>query len=216
MKTLVIVGAGPGLGLSLAKKFGGKHFNVALIARRKPELEKYVLILKECGINAAGFAADVTNEKQLGGAFSGIKAKFGQVDLLIYNAAVVVPSPVINTTAELVNKHLQVNVIGAVSSVQQVLPEMLERKDGAILFTGGGSSNLSAISFLTTLSIGKSGLRSYAHCLHDELIDKGIYVGMLSVAGVIKEGTDFAPDLIAESYYELYDKRDRVEAFFVK
>src|SRR5699024_4728944 len=68
---------------------------------------------------------------------------------------------------------------------------------------------------LTTLSIGKSGLRSYAHCLHDELKDQGVYVGMLSIAGVIEEGTHFSPGNIADEYFDMYERRDVAERFYV-
>jgi NAD(P)-dependent dehydrogenase (short-subunit alcohol dehydrogenase family) len=214
MRVLVIVGVGPGLGLSLAKRFGTDKFKVGLIARRQNELDEYISSLSSLGIEAAGFSADVTDERQLQEAFGGFRKKFGRIDVLIYNAAVIQPVSAVEATTEIVNKHLQVNLLGAVSSVQQVVAEMIERKEGAILFTGGGHSDLSAIPFLTPLSIGKSGLRSYAHCLHDELAGQGVYAGMFSIAGVIKEGTLFDPDRIAECYYDLYNKRETVERFY--
>src|SRR5699024_3391391 len=57
--------------------------------------------------------------------------------------------------------------------------------------------------------------RSYAHCLHDELKDQGVYVGMLSIAGVIEEGTHFSPGNIADEYFDMYEKRDVAERFYV-
>lgn len=215
MGTLVIVGVGPGLGLSLAKRFGREKFKVGLIARRQNELEKYVANLSDLGIEAASFPADVTDEQQLQAAFAEIKKKFGLIDVLIYNAALIQPVSAAEATTEIVKKHLQVDLMGAVSSVQQVVAEMVASKKGAILFTGGGHSELSAIPFLTTLSIGKSGLRSYAHCLHDELAEQGVYAGMFSIAGIIKAGTFFSPERIAESYYDLYEKRERAERFYI-
>ncbi|WP_342506466.1 SDR family NAD(P)-dependent oxidoreductase [Sporosarcina sp. FSL K6-2383] len=215
MSTLVIVGAGPGLGLSLAEKFGNKDFKVALIARKQDKLDDYVVSLSKKNIKAAGFAADVTNEQQLADAFVKIREAFGQIDVLIYNAAVIAPVSATETTAELANQHLQVNIIGGIASAQQVIPEMLERQQGTIMFTSGGATELTATPFLTTLSIGKSGLRSYAHCLHEELAEKGIYVGMLSIAGVIEEGTYLSADNIASEYVDMYEKRDTVERFFI-
>jgi short-subunit dehydrogenase len=215
MSTVVIVGAGPGLGLSLARKFGKENFQVALIARRENELKKYAANLSDLGIDAEGYSADVADERQLQKAFANIKERFGFIDLVIYNAGVIQPVTAIQATAELVNQHMQVNLIGAVSSVQQVAADMIKGKKGALLFTGGGHSELSAISFLTTLSLGKSALRSYAHCLHDELAEQGVYAGMFSIAGVIKEGTFFSPDKIAESYYDFYVKREGAERFYI-
>lgn len=59
MPTIAIVGAGPGLGLSIAKVFGGHGYDVALIARDKGKLDALVAELAEAGITAEGFAADV-------------------------------------------------------------------------------------------------------------------------------------------------------------
>lgn len=215
MSTLVIVGAGPGLGLSLAEKFGKKGFKVALIARQQHKLDEYTASLAKQNIESVGFAADVTNHQQLADAFVKIKEALGQIDVLVYNAAVIAPSHAAGTTAQIANEHLQVNVIGAIASAQQVIPEMLERQQGSIFFTGGGASELTATPMLTTLSIGKSALRSYAHCLNEELAEKGIYVGMLSIAGMIKEGTYFSADNIADEYVDMYEKRDGVERFYI-
>lgn len=215
MSTAVIVGVGPGLGLSLARRFGKEKFKVALVARRAQELEKYVSELSDLGIEAAGFPADAADEQQLQEAFHTIKQQFGFIDLLIYNAGVIQPVHASQATVEIVSQHLQVNLMGAITSVQQVVDEMTKENKGAILFTGGGHSELSAISFLTTLSIGKSALRSYAHCLHDELAEHGVYAGMFSIAGVIQAGSFFSPDKIAESYYDLYVKREAAERFYI-
>ncbi|AOP51964.1 short-chain dehydrogenase [Brevibacterium aurantiacum] len=211
----MIVGAGPGLGLSLAEKFGKKDFNVALIARNQDRLDTLQASLTDMNIKSAGFSADVTNEQQIADAFTQVRETFGQIDVLVYNAGVIAPVSAAETTADIANQHMQVNIIGGISSAQQVIPEMIERKQGTIFFTGGGASELTVTPILTTLSIGKSGLRSYAHCLHDELQDQGVYVGMLSIAGVIEEGTYFSADNIADEYLDMYEKQDVAERFYV-
>lgn len=215
MNTLVIVGAGPGLGFSLAKKFGKKNFNVALIARNQDSLDGLQSSLSGMDINSVGIAADVTNERQLADAFSQVHEAFGQIDVLIYNAAVIAPVSAAQTTAHIADQHMQVNIIGGISSAQQVIPEMIERQQGTIFFTGGGATELTVTPVLTTLSIGKSGLRSYARCLHEELAGQGVYVGMVSIAGVIEEGTYFSADNIADEYVDMYEKRDAAERFYV-
>ena len=175
MSTVVIVGAGSGLGLSVAQAFGAKGFDVALVARNKDHLDDMNSALANSNITSRGFVADVTDESQIAAAFAQVREVFGQVDVLVYNAGVIAAVSAAEATAELTNKHLQVNIIGAIASAQQVIPDMVERGQGAIFFTGGGSSELTATPMLTTLSIGKSGLRSYARCLHEDLKDKGVY-----------------------------------------
>lgn len=214
MKTLVIAGVGPGLGLSLAKRFGAEGFQVGLVARDKDKLARYAKELKGQGIHALGFAADVTQEAAVKTAFDAIVRTMGEIDVFIYNAARIQMISALDTTAEVTNEHLQVNLLGAIRCARQLVPSMIERGSGTLLFTGGGGSGLSVLPIVTPLSIGKSGLRSYVHCLHQELADKGVFAGMLSVDGVIKEGTHFAPDNIADAYYAFYAKSDGVETFY--
>ncbi|WP_141639171.1 SDR family NAD(P)-dependent oxidoreductase, partial [Paenibacillus riograndensis] len=73
MKTIAIIGAGPGLGFSLAKTFGKHGFRVALVSRSQEKLNHYSDQLNQMGIEARGFSADITNKMQLAAAFQQIK-----------------------------------------------------------------------------------------------------------------------------------------------
>ena len=214
MKTLAIAGVGPGLGLSLAKRFGREGFQVALMARHGEKLARYAEELKEQGIHALSFTADVTQDADVTAAFDAIEQALGAVDVFIYNAARIQMISALDTTAEITDEHLQVNLLGAIRCATRLVPGMVQRGHGALLFTGGGGGSLSVLPIATPLSIGKSGLRSYVHCLHAELAGKGVFAGMLSVDGVIKPGTFFSPDNIADAYCGFYTRQDDVEAFY--
>ena len=141
-KTIAIVGAGPGIGLAIAERFGREGFKVALISRKADALAGYVEQLKGQGIEAAGFAADVTDRPGLTAALAAAAARFGAIDVLEYS-----PSPAAdqlrtprNITVENEQFQLDFGVLGAVAAVQAVLPGMLERKDGALLFTTAASA----------------------------------------------------------------------------
>jgi len=73
MKTLAIFGAGKGLGLSLAKRFGKEGFQVALVARNAVKLQEMVDELKTMGIESAYFTADIYSKEQIEAAVSAIK-----------------------------------------------------------------------------------------------------------------------------------------------
>ncbi|XMN11137.1 SDR family NAD(P)-dependent oxidoreductase [Streptomyces griseobrunneus] len=85
MPTIAIVGAGPGLGLSIAKAFGSHGFDVTLISRNKDKLDTLVAELSETGITAEGFPADVADPDQLTGALQAAIARFGQIDVLEFS-----------------------------------------------------------------------------------------------------------------------------------
>lgn len=84
-RTLVVVGAGPGLGLAIARRVGREGFCVALIARRRESLNDLVATLREDGIEAEGFVANVGDEFALKGAFVDIRQRFGRIDVLEFS-----------------------------------------------------------------------------------------------------------------------------------
>jgi short-subunit dehydrogenase len=210
---IIIVGAGPGVSAGVAKKFGINGFRVVLVARTKTKLEQYASELDAFGVEAYGATADVSDTAALKSAFAQIKAKYGDAEVLVYNAfSSVHANPTVLSEQQLVD-DFKVNVVGALTSAQQVIPAMIERKQGTILLTGGALA-LYPAALLTSLSIGKAGMRSLAFTLSDELAPHGIFVGTVTIAGLVKPGTFFDPDTIAESYWELYTQRDKKEILF--
>ncbi|MGN7762663.1 SDR family NAD(P)-dependent oxidoreductase [Paenibacillus sp. 22594] len=214
-KTIAIVGAGPGLGLSIAKKFGTNDFQVALIARNEEKLNILVDELKAIGIEAAAFPADLYHKEQLISAFQGIKDKYGFIDVLEFSpvSGNYPPTPASSVTEEIAIDAFQALVVGAIRSVDQVLPAMLERQSGAILFTTGLSS-IYPIPMMGNMGIALSGLRNYANNLHTDLAPKGIYVAHLAIGAFIKPGTAADPGLIADAWYDLYTNKTQAEDTF--
>ncbi|MCU7766906.1 SDR family NAD(P)-dependent oxidoreductase [Priestia megaterium] len=211
MKNIVIVGAGPGLGMSIAKKFGKNGFRVALIARNEEKLNQLVIELEQLGIEAASFQADILNKDQISLAFATIKEKYGFIDVVEYS-----PTPSIDTvtnaldvTEENALYQFQFNVLGAISSIREVLPDMLDKQSGALLFTTGGAA-VNPVPMMGNVGIAVSGLRNYIFNLNSELKDKGIYAGHISI-GIWMQPNSGVQDKIADIWYDMYTKRDRVE-----
>ncbi|WP_058304415.1 SDR family NAD(P)-dependent oxidoreductase [Gorillibacterium timonense] len=214
-KTIVIVGAGPGLGLSLAKKFGEKGFQIAVISRNPVKLSILMKELKELAITARSFVADVTDLAALKQALQAVKTEFGSIDVLEFSpyAGWHTFTNVLETTPASVLEQINSYLLPAVLSVNEVLPDMMNTDSGAILFTTGLSA-MYPLPFVGNGGIVMSGIRNYATNLHNELKDKGIYVGLLSIGTAIQAGTAGDPDLIAELWYSLYEKQDRFEELF--
>ncbi|MDD5095117.1 MAG: SDR family NAD(P)-dependent oxidoreductase [Dehalococcoidia bacterium] len=210
MKTIAIVGAGPGLGLSIAKTFGKNGFRVALIARRRESLDQMVATLQSHDIEAKGFVADVRDEPSIINAFSAIKAQFGSVDVLEYSPISMEFIPPSQVTTQIARKAFEFQVLGAVASVQQFLPDMIKNQNGAILLTGGRSSVV-PMAFIGSLSPMAAALRNYAYILNEELAEKGIYAGTMTICCQL---TPEIVDRIAALYWDMYQKRNRVEEIF--
>ncbi|MDQ6861378.1 MAG: SDR family NAD(P)-dependent oxidoreductase, partial [Verrucomicrobiota bacterium] len=98
---------------------------------------------------------------------------------------------------------LRTNVGGALASVQQVLPAMRAAKRGTIIFTGGGFA-LEPHPQFASVGIGKAALRNLALVLAKELAPEGIHVATVTIEGMVKRGTAFDPEQIAQEFVRLF------------
>lgn len=90
---------------------------------------------------------------------------------------------------------------------------MINNGSGAILFTTGLSA-MFPLSIVGNGGIIMSGIRNYATNLHNELKEKGVFVGHLSIGTMIQSGTVGDPDVIADVWYNMYETKDRFEEIF--
>jgi NAD(P)-dependent dehydrogenase (short-subunit alcohol dehydrogenase family) len=219
-KTMAIVGAGPGLGLAIARRFGLEGFNVALIARNRNNLDRSVTALSRDNIAAAGFVGDVTQDASIAQAFRDVERRFGNVDVLEYSPVNIPADPsgfaALDVTAmatATVQEAFAVMAKGAVTSVAQVLPGMIARQSGTIFITTGISARV-WMPFIGAWGMAGAAARNYGRTLHAAVADKGIYVATVCIGVPIK--TDDAlgdPGLLAEKYFALYRDRDQAELF---
>lgn len=212
-KTIVIVGAGKGMGNNIGEKFAQNDFRVVLMARNEQSLEAYVKEFEGKGYEAYGFSADAADTESLTAAFTKVKNQFGKVDVLVYNACVLTGGKPSELSSEELMKHYQVDVASALHCAKLVIPEQIEAKEGTILFTGGGLAMYPMAEF-TCVSIDKAALRALAIAMNQELKDKGIFVGVVSIMGNVAPDTHYAPELIAEDYWRLYTERKECEVIY--
>lgn len=85
MTTIVIVGAGGGLGAAVARQFGHGGFDVALISRNQDRLDALAAGLTAKGVTARGFAADVRDQAALEAALDAATATLGPIEVLQYS-----------------------------------------------------------------------------------------------------------------------------------
>ncbi len=208
MKTLAIAGAGPMLGLSVARAFGRQSYRVALIARGKDSLEAMTAELASEGIEAAGFVADLRDEAQLARAFDDARSRFGAIQVLEYSPLAMQFVPPSQVTAEIAREAIDFLLVGAINAARQVLPNMIERGEGALLFASGRSSVL-PMKLLGSLGLAAAALRHYVYSLHEELAPRGVYVGTVPIFARMDRHT---ADRVADLYLDMIARRDRVEA----
>lgn len=212
-RTIAVLGAGPGLGNHIGKEFGAHGFRVVLLARREAALKDYVKELRGSGIEADYQVTDCADNDSIKSALAAISQKYGGVDVLAYNTAVLQGGSPLQLTPEELVKRYQVDVAGALCAVQQVVPYMKEQKDGAILLTGGGLA-LNPEPAVLSVSVHKAALRAFAAALHKELRGDGIYTGILNVKGGIGSNDYYSPARIAALFYKMCEERNETEVTY--
>lgn len=204
-KTIVVVGAGRGLGNHIAERFARENFRVVLVARRAEALDAYKQEFVAKGIETEVIACDVTDAESIKAIFERIHAQIGTPDVMVYNVGITTPDEHPLTESDVIN-HFKADVVGAYSCIRAVATEDFGKKNGAILLTGGVAA-VSPFPGYTCLAIDKAALRGLTLAMRGELEPTGIFVGTVMVCGIVGGSEHFAPANIAESYWKMYVER---------
>ena len=213
MTTFAIVGAGNGLGLAVARRFGSEGSAVGLISRNQERLDALVATLAKDGIRAQGFVADVRDPASIARALELVTESLGPIEVLQYSP---LPQkdfmrPVLETTPRDLVGPVEFSIYGPVAAVHQVLPGMrfLGKSRGTILFVNGGAA-VKPGRTVTGVSIAFAGQAAYAQLLNEVLGEEGIQVSQLVIGGRIIPGDESKdPDVLAGHLWDLHVKRDR-------
>jgi NAD(P)-dependent dehydrogenase (short-subunit alcohol dehydrogenase family) len=219
---LVVVGAGPGLGMSVAHQFGAKGYAVALISRSDKRHPDYLRFLADAGVDAAAFTGDATEPHSLRHAVEAARARFGRIDVGYYGPAAFGSLFGDITTLDGAGAEEALRgVAPAVEFASLLIPELTERGSGGLVFAGGLSSVV-PMPGLGGLALASAALRNYAITLHAALAPAGIYAGTITIGGLIERGDihqaltkdpaafggvtagTLDPDELAETVWQLY------------
>ncbi|SFQ47522.1 Short-chain dehydrogenase [Actinomadura madurae] len=209
MAGAVIIGAGPGIGRAVARRFAREGLPVGLVARNEGALRDEARAVASDGADVVARPADATDEVALRAALDEIAGKHGTPDVVVYNAALIRPDGPRDLSVQGHMEAWAVNVAGAAVAAAHVAPAMAERGRGTFLITGGMPEPKRQY---VSLSLGKAGVRTLVELLHQEYGPSGVHVASVTVAGTVAPGTDFDPDDIAEHYWRLHtQERDEWE-----
>ena len=199
MSRAIVIGAGPRIGASVARRLSREGFAIGVIARSRATVESVLSGL--ASTETPGVTADVTDEVALRAALDEVVDRFGVPDVLVYNAALIQRDSIGELTAQ---QHLDawaVNVVGAITAVAHLAPRMAQAGRGTIVITGGMPE---PVPELTSLSLGKAGVRALTDLLAKAYGPSGVHVATVTVCGPVAPGSAFDPDDIAEHYWRLH------------
>jgi short-subunit dehydrogenase len=199
---LLLVGAGPGLGMAVARRFAVGGYRVTLVARSTDKLGDLAGSLSDTGAEVSTIEADASDPDSLGARMAELYNEPGAPGLIIYNAVMGAPDKLLSSSVEHLQTAYAVDVISAIVVAQVAAPAMRAAGSGTIIVTGGGFAD-HPIPALATVSLGKAALRSAATMLGADLGPDGVRVATLTIAGQIVAGTAFDPENIAKRYWEV-------------
>ena len=201
MPGAIVIGAGPGIGVAVARRLAREGLPVGVVARSPATVEAALSALADAEARTYGAVADATDEDGLRAALDGYVERLGVPGVVVYNAAIIQWDRLGELTAA---QHLEawsVNVVGAITAAAHLLPRMADAGGGTFLLTSGMPT---PIADVLSLSLGKAGVRALAEALHAEYRPRGVHVSAVTVAGAVAPGSAFDPDEIAEHYWRLH------------
>jgi len=203
---LLLIGAGPGIGAAVVRRFGREGFCGTLISRGGTA--DLASELRDGGLEIEAIAADIADLDGYRGTLEGIFAAPGAPGVVVYNAALPDPGEILDATVGRLRTAHDVDVLGAVVAAQVAAPVLRAAGGGTLLATSGGFAD-NPVPALATLSIGKAALRSAQTLVAAGVAEDGIHAATVTIVGAVKPGTDFDPDKIAELFWTAHtDPRD--------
>ncbi len=157
--TAVIVGAGPGLGAALARRFSHAEMNVVMAVRGIEKIETFARELSGIVHRTMAVACDATSETDVKRLFERVQAEFGTPQLVVYNAGAFVRKGVLDTSVEEFERCWRVGCLGGFLVGREAARAMLTRNsdhNGTIIFTGATAS-LRGGALFHNLAVGLVG-----------------------------------------------------------
>jgi len=194
-----IVGAGEGLGHSLAAKFASNGCDVSLISRSQQGSESAVRAATEAGATVNFFTGDAAQPETIEQALAKTVTDMGQIEVLIYNVrGDFERCEPLDITYEELEDVFRVEVAGALAASKAVLPAMRERGSGTMLFSSATAA-LRGSAIYPLYAIGKFGLRALTQSLTKAYSKDGVHIVH------VRLDCDLDMPMMREMYGDQYD-----------
>jgi NAD(P)-dependent dehydrogenase (short-subunit alcohol dehydrogenase family) len=195
---VLVVGAGPGVSGSVARRFAEEGYDVALLGQDQQVLDDLVPGLEERGATVGHAVADVTDEQAAREAVRRFGEHTGRIDVLHFNpSAFRQEDPLTLTVAELL-EDVALGVGALLTVVQAARPFMSE--GGRISVTGSIAAD-DPWEGAASLGVQKAGVRNLVHSIDKRLAPEGNRAVSVTVHGALAREGAFTPDRVAASIW---------------
>ena len=213
-ESCVVVGVGPGLGAAIARRFARGGFSIGLVSRSEKSTSPVAAEIAASGGKSVSAHADVGDEASLTAAIGQITTALGAPSVLVYNASGFGMASFLDLTVKDFETSFRTSCIGGVIAAKAVLPAMVARGSGTLLFTGATASLRGGARF-APFAAGKFALRAVAQSIAREFGPKGVHAAHVVIDGPVDSDAArsrgatnvLAPDDVAETYFQLHAQR---------
>lgn len=195
---ILVVGAGPGVGAAVARRFGQAGYDVALIARSAERLDDLGASLQAQGITTGWTPVDITDGPALREAIARFGANSGQIDVLHFNPSAFRQKNPLELTPDELLEDVRLGAASLLTAVQAARPFM---SSGARITATGSMAADQPWHEAASLGVQKAALRNLVRSIDATLAPDGIRAMSLTVRGVLAPDTRFSPDLIADALF---------------
>jgi 3-oxoacyl-[acyl-carrier protein] reductase len=212
-KTVVVTGAGRGIGRAIAFRFAAEGAAVALISRSPEPLDDATREIAVTGAKAMAVRADVSRPEEVADAARRITNELGPIDVLVNNAGMGSPIPFIGGDMPAWDRLIKVNLYGAIHCTQSFVPSMIKKGPGGAIVNISSIHSYRVEEMSSAYDVAKGGLDQFTRAMALELAPHGIRVNGVA-PGFVNTDMAILPDGTSELdtpwFSEVYVSRRKI------
>jgi NAD(P)-dependent dehydrogenase (short-subunit alcohol dehydrogenase family) len=194
----MVVGAGPGVSGSVARRFAQEGYDVALVGIDQDALAVLCDELRSQGVAAEWAVVDITDVDAAAAEIAKLGERFGRVDVLHFNPSAFREKDPLSLTVPELLEDVALGVGALLTSVQSARPFM--SSGGRVTVTGSMAAD-KPWNQASSLGVQKAGVRNLVHSLDTTLQPDGIRAVSVTVRGTLSKEGPFTPDRVAEALW---------------
>ena len=175
----LITGGGRGIGRAVAFALAREGARVAVIARTEQEIAQVASEVKaETTVETMYATCDVSERESVEMALADVRERLGTIDILVNNAGIAESAPLVKTSNELWQRHLDINLTGTFYFTRAVLPAMIERGWGRVINIASVAGKTGA-PYIAAYAASKHGVLGLTRSIALEIASKGVTVNAI-------------------------------------